>query len=75
MSAKAKQLEQELMKLSAEERAELADKLWISLESSVDVDAAWADEIARRLRDIDSGNVKTIPHEDVVAELRARYGR
>ena len=33
-------------------------------EPSDEVEAAWSDEIARRIADIDSGRVKTIPSED-----------
>ena len=33
-------------------------------EPADEVEAAWADEIARRLDDIDSGRVKTIPSEE-----------
>jgi putative addiction module component (TIGR02574 family) len=73
MSAKAKDIEIEALKLSAAERADLADKLWLSLETQSEVDAAWEKEIGNRIREIDSGAVETIPHEDVVAELRARY--
>lgn len=74
MSANAKYLETELLKLSAAERAELADKLWLSLEPKNDLDATWAVEIENRIREINDGTVNAIPHEGVVAELRARYG-
>ncbi len=37
-----------------------------------DVEAAWAEEIERRVRQIDSGEVKTIPWEEVRAKLYAR---
>ena len=33
-------------------------------EPADEVEAAWADEIARRIADIDSGRVKTIPAEE-----------
>ena len=75
MSSKAKQLETEAMNLSREERAELADKLWLSLEDQGAVDSAWSKEIERRLREVGDKKTGTIPHEDVVAEIRARYRR
>lgn len=75
MATNAKQLESEAMNLSREERAELADKLWLSLEDQNEVDSAWAWEIERRIREVDEGKVETLPHEDVVAEMRARYCR
>jgi putative addiction module component (TIGR02574 family) len=37
-----------------------------------DVEAAWAEQIERRIRQIDSGEVKTIPWEKVRAKLYAR---
>ena len=39
-----------------------------------EIDAAWAAEIERRLAQVDSGEVETIPYETVIAELRAKYG-
>jgi putative addiction module component (TIGR02574 family) len=33
-------------------------------EDADEVEAAWSDEIARRIADIDSGRVKTIPSEE-----------
>jgi putative addiction module component (TIGR02574 family) len=67
-------IEAEAMKLSPGERADLADKLWLSVHSQEEVDAAWDAEIARRIRQIDSGEVECVPWETVMAELRAKYG-
>lgn len=74
MSATLEEIQAEAMKLSAEERAELADRLWASLEPQEDIDAAWEAEIERRLRQLEAGEVETIPHETVIADLRAKYG-
>ncbi len=54
---------EDALKLPAEARAALAGSLIESLDETVDADAeaAWAEEIARRLRDLDSGKAKTIP--------------
>jgi putative addiction module component (TIGR02574 family) len=51
------------MRLPDEQRAALAAALIESLDGGVDEDAeaAWAVEIARRLREVESGHVKTIP--------------
>ena len=63
----ANDLSQELlndaMRLPDEQRAALAAVLIESLDDGVDEDAeaAWSIEIARRLRDVRSGHVKTIP--------------
>jgi putative addiction module component (TIGR02574 family) len=63
----ANDLSQELLndalRLPDEQRAALAAVLIESLDDGVDEDAeaAWSIEIARRLRDVQSGHVKTIP--------------
>jgi putative addiction module component (TIGR02574 family) len=64
----------EALKLSPRERAELADRLWASVYAQEEVDAAWETEIARRIRQIDAGEVACVPWEDAVAQLRAKYG-
>jgi len=40
--------------------------------SAAEVDAAWSEEIKRRLDEIDSGKVKMIPGEEVLARMDAR---
>jgi putative addiction module component (TIGR02574 family) len=53
----------DLMRLPDEQRAALAAALIESLDHCVDEDAevAWSVEIARRLQEVESGQVKTIP--------------
>jgi putative addiction module component (TIGR02574 family) len=59
--------------LPAEVRAAIADSLLESLETSPpDVEKAWAEEIKRRIADIDSGRVQLIPYEEVRRRLMAR---
>jgi putative addiction module component (TIGR02574 family) len=74
MSRSVDELFQEATELSEGERAELAGLLLESLEGEPDegVEAAWAEEIERRVRQIDSGEVTTIPWEEVRAKLFAR---
>lgn len=62
----------EAMRLSAEERADLADKLWVSVDTPEAIAAAWDAEIERRIVQLDSGDVETVPFEQVMAELRAK---
>ena len=38
-------------------------------------DQAWAEEIDRRISEIDSGQVRCIPAEDVFESLRKRHNR
>jgi putative addiction module component (TIGR02574 family) len=61
--------------LPAESRAAIADSLLESLETSPpdkDVEKAWADEIKRRIEEVDSGKVQLISHEEVRRRLLAR---
>ena len=75
MSRNAKQIESEAMKLSREERADLADKLWLSVDDQIAVDAAWSLEIERRLREVAEGTADIVSNTDVVAEMRARFSK
>ena len=61
---------EEALKLSPEARAALAASLLESLEEGVDedVEAAWAAEIAKRIHELDSGAVTSVPW----AEARRR---
>jgi len=69
----ASELLKHALTLSDKERAELAATLIDSLDPAVDADTeiAWQEEIARRLRDVESGKVKTIPWEEVRRKGRA----
>lgn len=61
--------------LPPDARARLAGELLESLDGpeQTEIDTAWAEEIERRIRDIDEGRVKLIPGEEVLAELRSRF--
>ncbi len=63
------------LELPPNARAMLAGCLLESLEEpeQTEIDAAWAEEIERRIREIDEGRVKLIPGEEVLARLRSRY--
>jgi len=73
-----KQAPEDLLKqalqLSPEERAALAASLIESLDEQVDEDAeaAWALEIRRRLAELDSGAVKTIPWSEARRRITGR---
>ena len=71
MSASLEQIEEQARALSAEERAKLAESLLESLHSPVsEVEAAWAEEIERRVAAFDRGELPSYPAEDVFAEAR-----
>jgi putative addiction module component (TIGR02574 family) len=59
---------------SPNERAMLADHLLASLDApnQKEIDAAWAEEAERRMREIDEGVVKTIDGELVMERLRSK---
>jgi putative addiction module component (TIGR02574 family) len=71
MTQQASELLQKALSFSEEERAELAGSLIESLDATVDeaAEAAWNQEIARRIEDLDSGRAKTIPWEAVRFKL------
>ena len=62
----------EAMKLTREERVDLAKRLWQSVDPPADLAGAWNAEIARRAAQLDAGEVTTYPAEQIIAELRAR---
>jgi len=61
------EIEREAMHLTEDERAELVQKLLLSLESSgeAEIAADWLTEALRRARDLDEGLVQPIPAEEV----------
>jgi putative addiction module component (TIGR02574 family) len=74
----SKLLEQALS-LSVEEQELLADSLFSNLDREMNerlvdegVDGAWAEEIKRRIDDIQSGKTKMVPYEEVRRRLAAR---
>jgi putative addiction module component (TIGR02574 family) len=71
MSMTLAELEAEVMKLPLEEREQLAEAIYASLDDQMEIDEEWRVEIARRIEEIDSGAVKPIPAEQVFAELHA----
>jgi putative addiction module component (TIGR02574 family) len=75
MNAAVSELLKKALALPPEARAALADSLLESLdEEPVDegVEAAWSEEIKRRIEEIDSGKVQMIPYEEVRRRLAAR---
>ena len=57
------------MELSEEERLLLADALYNSLPAEEDLDPEFVTELERRMDDIRTGRVKTIPWEEVRAQI------
>jgi len=68
MSPSARWLFEEALALPEEARTELLEALIESLDEPADdpdeVEAAWADEVAQRLRAVEAGSVTPIPWEE-----------
>jgi putative addiction module component (TIGR02574 family) len=64
------------MSLPQSDRAEVANLLWESVEefASPEIAAAWEEEIAQRIKDLESGEIESIPAEEVFQKLREKYG-
>ena len=75
MTEKSQVVLEDALKLTTNERAEVAEQLIANLDeaSDTDVEQAWQEEVQRRLQQIERGEVKTIPWE--VVQRRLRHGR
>ena len=74
MKREAAEILKDALALPTEARAALAGSLLESLDAEVDddVEADWAAEVTRRVAELDSGAVKTIPWAEVRRRLAAR---
>jgi putative addiction module component (TIGR02574 family) len=74
MTPDPRKLLEDALKLSPEARAALAASLLESLDDGVDEDAeaAWAAEIAKRIRQLDSGTVTPIPWSEARRRILER---
>lgn len=71
MSTALEAVEAAALKLTAEERAELIERLADTVLPALPLHPAWEAEIARRVAEMDAGVVEGIPAEKVFAEMRA----
>ena len=72
MSEEATALLKKALTLPVEERADLASSLIDSLDTTCDenAEAAWQEEIARRIETLRCGEARTIPWEEVRKKAR-----
>ncbi len=62
--------------LPAQERARLAEALLDSLDPREgDVEAAWDEELRKRIDDVERGGVELVPAEQAFAEVRRAVAR
>ena len=77
MSAVLDELKALALKLSPPDRDELVSALIASLDGEPEgtpgeIARAWDEEIERRIAQLDSGEVETVPFEEVITELRTK---
>jgi putative addiction module component (TIGR02574 family) len=78
MSMDARDLLREALRLPVGARAALAAELIESLddgEPDEEVEAAWAQEIKRRLAEIETGTAKLVPWEEAERQIMATIAR
>ena len=77
MPRKVSEIVEEARQLPYGERAELIEQLIADSAKDLDpeIEKAWGDEALRRLEEMESGQVKPIPGEQVAAEIRKIVGR
>ena len=72
MSPEVADLLKRALALPVEERTALANTLLDSLEDADEsVQAAWDEEVARRMQDLQAGKAVTVPWEELHQELLA----
>jgi putative addiction module component (TIGR02574 family) len=62
------------MSLPPQERSRLAARLIESLDDAddaVEISPAWREELDRRVEAVRNGTMRTLPHEEVMSEMRA----
>jgi putative addiction module component (TIGR02574 family) len=66
-------IEREALQLDPTKRAELAQKLLLSLDalSETEIKEAWLDEAERRARELDEGGVQPVPASEVQRKAHA----
>ena len=65
---------QAALSLTETERANIADRLLLSLETTTqrEIDALWAQEAEARIEAYEAGEIDAVPGDEVFAEVRAR---
>lgn len=71
------QIVEETSQWPADVVAELVDRILLAKHGGIEprTEAAWHDEVARRVEEIQGGKVAGVPGEDVSARVRKIVGR
>ena len=67
----------EALFLPADARISLIERLLksLNLPTQADIDNLWAEEAERRITEIERGEIKLIPGEQVFENIRRKYGK
>lgn len=69
--SQSREVLQAALQLAPRERAELVEAIAASLDG-FELGEEWEEEVQRRVEDIDSGRVKALPGDEVLARLEQR---
>ena len=73
MTGRAEQVFSNALTLSINERAELAERLFSSLDISQDkIDKLWAKEAENRINAFEQGKIKTVTAQEVFNKIESR---
>lgn len=77
MSGLAENIYEEALNLPIDDRLSLIDKLLSSanLPTQEDIDQAWSKEVEKRCKEIEDGQAKLIPGDEVFAKIRKRFSK
>jgi putative addiction module component (TIGR02574 family) len=77
MPAVPKKVFDEALSLPAEARMSLVEKLLASLNlpTQPEIDRLWAEEVERRIAQIDRREIKLVPGKKVFSNIRKKYRR
>ena len=77
MSGLAEKIYEEALNLPIDDRLSLIDKLMSSanLPTQKDIDQAWSKEVERRCKEVEEGQARLIPGDEVFAKIRQRFSK
>ena len=77
MDAVTDRVTEEALSLPADVRLGLVEKLLTSLSLPIDneIDRLWAEEAERRVTQLEAGEAKLVPGDEVFSKIRTKHGR
>ena len=77
MTAVADRVTDEALSLPVDIRLNLVEKLLTSLNLPItkEIDILWAEEAERRVSQIETGEARLIPGDEVFSKIREKYGK